>query len=340
MRILVIGGTRFIGPFVVRRLCGMGHAVTVFHRGKTPGDLPAEASHLLGDRHDLAAFSGVFRRLAPHVVVDMIPVTGQEARDVVRVFKGIAERLVAISSQDVYRAYGRLIGIEPGDVEPVPLDENARLRSQRFPYRGQVEPGDRLYDYDKILVEEAAMGDPECLGTVLRLPMVYGPGDYQHRLYPYLKRMDDGRPAILLDRGTAAWRSSRGYVENVAAAVVLAVVDAHSAGRIYNVSEPQAPSEAEWVGAIAAAAGWKGRIAVVPRERLPEHLAPGGNTDQPLVADTTRIREELGYREPVTRKGGLRRTVAWERAHPPEAVDPRTFDYAAEDAALGDVSSY
>ena len=42
MRILIIGGTRFIGPQVVRRLHAQGHEVTLFHRGKSKADLPAE----------------------------------------------------------------------------------------------------------------------------------------------------------------------------------------------------------------------------------------------------------------------------------------------------------
>ena len=50
--------------------------------------------------------------------------------------------------------------------------------------------------------------------------MVYGPGDYQHRLRPYLKRMDDARPAIVLDARQVTWRDTRGYVEDVAAAHV------------------------------------------------------------------------------------------------------------------------
>ena len=67
------------------------------------------------------------------------------------------------------------------------------------------------------------MGTAGLPGTVLRLPTVYGPGDYQHRLFEYLKRMDDGRPAIPLGEGVASWRWTHGYVEDVALAVVLAV---------------------------------------------------------------------------------------------------------------------
>jgi hypothetical protein len=55
-----------------------------------------------------------------------------------------------------------------------------------------------------------------------------------------------------------------------------------------------------------------------------------------MIADTERIRRELGYAEPVPRDEWLPRTVAWEQVHPPEESDPAEFDYAAEDAALAD----
>src|SRR5205823_6663165 len=56
-----------------------------------------------------------------------------------------------------------------------------------------------------------------------------------------------------------------------------------------------------------------------------------------LSADSTRIRADLGYRERLPQKEALRRTIKWERTHPPEPVDPTAFDYAAEDAALAEL---
>ena len=87
-------------------------------------------------------------------------------------------------------------------------------------------------------------------GTILRFPMVYGPLDPQHRLFECLKRMDDGLPVILLGEGRARWRWTKGYVENLATAVVLAVTDDQAAGRIYNVGERETLTWAEWVRAI------------------------------------------------------------------------------------------
>lgn len=189
-------------------------------------------------------------------------------------------------------------------------------------------------DYEKILVEETFMGDRELPATVLRLPMVYGERDVQHRLFLELKRMDDGRPVIILEEGVSRWCSTRGYVENVAAAITLAVIDERAAGRIYNVGERDALSYAEWVRAIGRAASWEGKVVIVPNGRLPAKLRPPtGNYDQHLIANTSRIHEELGCKDAIPRDEALRRTVAWERTYQPEG-NPKLFDYEAEDAVL------
>ena len=338
-RVLVIGGTGFVGSAIAERLVSMGHEVILFHRGRTAADLPFELEHVLGDRRHLGEFAERFENLAPEVVLDTIPMTKRDAREVVETFRGIARRVVAISSGDVYRAYGRLLRTEPGPLESVPLSEEAPLRERLYPYRGETvrEPEDPMRwvdDYEKILVERVVLSDHELPGTVLRLPMVYGPKDGQHRLFGYLKRMDDGRPAILLGEGLSRWRWTRGYVEDVAAAVALAVSDERAAGRVYNVGEAEAPTELEWVKWVGEVAGWIGEVIVVPEDRLPGHLRMGLDTHQHLVTDTSRIREELGYEEPVAREEALRRTVAWERENPPKHMDPNLIDYEAEDAVL------
>ena len=337
MRILVIGGTRFIGRAVVHLLSEQGHEVAVFHRTQT--NVPLGVQQIFGDRAQLHSFKQDFTRFSPELVLDMIPFVEEHARSVMDLFKGMARRVVAISSQDVYRAYGRLLRTEPGPADPVPLTETSPLREKLYPYRGATlrtsEDKQRwMDDYDKIPIERIIMGDSALPGTILRLPMVYGPGDNQHRLFEYLKRMDDKRPAILLDASVASWRWTRGYVENVAAAIVLAITNDRAAGRIYNVGEVRTLTIAEWVRAIADAADWEGNIVTLPADRLPPHLVADMDTTQDLLVDTTRIRHELGYREPIELNEALARTISWERANPPTEIDARQFDYAAEDAAL------
>lgn len=168
MRVLVVGGTNFIGPRAVRRLAGEGHEVTVFHWGRTETGLPESVKRIRGDRRRLANHADEFERLAPEVVLDMIAMSEREARDAMSAFRGIARRIVAISSGDVYRAYDVVRRREPGPPDRVPLGEDSPLREKLYPYEGEGAE-----EYEKILVESVVMKDPELPGTVLRLPAVY-----------------------------------------------------------------------------------------------------------------------------------------------------------------------
>ena len=338
MKILAIGGTGFIGRPLVCELAARGHEVTVLTRRAGPTGLPAES--MVGERAAL-------ERLRPRadVVIDLILSSGAQAQRLMETFRGVARRVVAASSMDVYRACGLLHGSEEGPLEPVPLTEDSALRTRLQTYPpGSVKMLQKVFpwldeEYDKIPVERAILGDKQLPGTVLRLPMIYGPGDRLHRFQPILKRIDDGRQRILLEEGWAEWRSPRGYVENVATAIALAAVNEQAAGRVYNVAETPAFSELEWAGKVAAATGWTGEFVVLPKERMPAHLTQKGNIAQHWEADSSRIRRELGFREPVQLDEAIARTIAWERANPSAEFTPHRFDYEAEDAPFYSAST-
>jgi nucleoside-diphosphate-sugar epimerase len=343
VRVLVLGGTGFVGSPVVAGLLRGGHEVAVLHRGTgatSTGGGPESVTEILADRGRLADASAAIRAFAPDVAIDLILSSAAQARELMGVLRGVAARVVVAGSLDVYRATGVLYGSEPGGLEPLPLTEESALRSRLHPYpASQIAALSQVFgwldeDYDKIPVEREVLGDPELPGTVLRLPILYGPGDKLHRFRPIVQRIADGRGFIPLGEALAGWRASRSYVENVADAFVLAAVGSQAAGRIYNVAEPEALTEAEWTRLAARAAGWNGEVVVLPAARTPPHLRPPGNVAQHWVADSGRIRRELGWSERVPREEALRRTVDWEResAAPPD--EGRRRHYAAEDAAL------
>jgi len=339
VRILVIGGTAFMGPHVVRRLSAAGHEVAVFHRGQHEPDLPNTVTHVHSPSaaFPILHFPGELIRWNPDTVLHMVAMGERDAEAAVRAFRGIARRLVVCSSGDVYAAYGLLIGTENDAPHLHLLKEDAPLRTKHYPYRKTAKNSDDwIYHYDKILVEKIVMGDPELPGTVLRLPAVYGPGDNRHSFFPYLKRMDDDRPAILLNEAHARWRWTHGYVDNVAAAITLAVLDDRGAGRIYNVGDEFTPSTEERVRLLAKITGWRGQIVPLPGGSLPKHLRDTYNYSRDLAYDTSRIRRELAYREHITLEKGMRRTVDDLRANPP-SFDVGQYNYAAEDEALAAV---
>jgi nucleoside-diphosphate-sugar epimerase len=341
MRVLIIGGTGFIGPHVVRALSEAGHDVVVFHRGNTKAWGPEGApGEILGNRRRLLEYATTLRSASPDVVVDVVLSSGGQARDLMSVFRGVASRVVALSSGDVYRACVVTHRLDDGPLEPVPLTESSALRSTRHTYPpAQIQMLQQVFgwldeDYDKIPVEREICGDPGLPGTVLRLPMVYGPGDPLHRFLPIVQRVRDRRRSILFSSSMAGWRATKGYVEDVGRAIAMAAVSPVAAGRVYNVGEPDTLTELEWARAIALALKWDGDFTVKPDGAVPPSLRAPGNMDQHWTTDTSRVRREIGFSEALSREDAVRRTVEWELAYPPAGFTPHQFDYPAEDAAL------
>jgi nucleoside-diphosphate-sugar epimerase len=336
MRVLLIGGTNFIGPHVVAALHRQGHEIAVYHRGLHEPDLPPDVRHIHSPRAAVPVLHlpSSLTDPRPDVVIHMFPVGADDVRAAIARFVGVARRILAISSGDVYRAYGRLLGSEPGPTEPMPLHEDSPLREVHFPYRQAAQgPADWTYHYDKILAERALLGGG-LPATVLRLPAVYGPKDPHRRLRPYIKRMLDRRPVILIDSLQAEWRWTHGYVEDVAQAIASAAIDERAVGRVYNVGEASTPSQAERIARLGQVIGWEGTLLTIDGDRLPQHLRSPYEPRQDLVMSTSRIRAELKFSEAVPADEALRRTLAWESGAEAATGDPGPLEYAAEDAAL------
>ena len=340
MKVLAIGATGFIGRHMVTELVDAGHEVAVLHRGSTAAPAHSGVTEIVADRSMLADLRGRFRAWSPDVVIDMVLSSARQARATLEACQGIARRIVAISSGDVYRAMAVLHHLDTGPLEPVPLKEDSRLRMQGQTYSPQALAAARAAfpwiddEYDKVQVEQVIRSSSELPATILRLPMVYGPGDPLHRLYPIVRRVLDQRPAIVYEQSFAQCVPCRGYVENVAHAIALAATSDRAAGQIFNVADPDAYSEAQWAAKVGAVMGWHGRVIAVPREEAPQHLVLPYNFDQHLFMDSNRIRAELGYSECVRIDEALRRTVDWEKATPPEQIDPAQYNYRAEDDAI------
>ena len=327
MKILVIGGTGFIGSQIVNRLAEKGHDVTVFHRGKTK----TTHKEIIGAKENLSNFRTEFEKLSPQVVIDVINYTENEANSLVQTFRGVTERLVVLGSQDVYKAFAIIQKKEEGK-EDLPISENSQLRSETYYYREYAkDENDFAYNYSKLLVENIVLNQTDISGTILRLPCVYGIGDHKHRFFPYIKRMQDDRPFILIDEDEANWRWTRGYVENIAEAVSLAATEPKAANQIYNVGEKETISVRRWIEAFAEELDWQGELVSVSKENLGKLADKDTNFEQDFIADTNKIRNELNFTEIVSRSNAIKRTIDWETNNPPATIDPNQFDYETED---------
>jgi len=309
MTLLLIGGTGFIGRTVTQRLVDAGHTVTVFHHGRTTPDLPDAVTNRHGDRDDPEALRDALDATAPDAVLDVIPYTEAQAKTLTILCADRTDRLVVLSSGDVYRQYDGLRGASDEAPTPVPLGEDAPLRSSRYPYRGADTDFAYAHDYDKLLVEEQGRAG-DVPATILRLPKVYGPHDDEHHVGRAMDRLREAGDELILSEAEAQWRWSRGYVTNVAAAIITAATDPVAAGRTYNVGEPDALPQATWLRRVAEVTELDTTIHTGPEDKQSD--APPFCWTYDMALDTRRLRTELKFAEEISHQQALVRSVLWE----------------------------
>ncbi len=177
LRILILGGTGFIGPFQVRYALERGHTVTLFNRGRTNADMFPEVETLIGDRNgQLEALRG--RNW--DVVIDNSRSNPDWVRMSAEFLKDSVDRYFYVSSRSAY-----------ADTSRVPMTADAPA----FTYETAGVPRDseRLpYGLAKALSERAAQRIFAGRTNVVRPGLIIGPGDETDRFTYWLVRIDRG----------------------------------------------------------------------------------------------------------------------------------------------------
>jgi 2'-hydroxyisoflavone reductase len=185
MRMLILGGTGFTGPFQVKYALSRGHKVTVFNRGKThAGELPKEAEQLIGDRNgQLGALKG--RKW--DVVIDIPTTLPVWVRDAAEVLKGNVDRYIFVSTISVYSNLSKagadetaaLAKYEGADAMK---ETSATLRASNF----------GLYGPLKALSEAEAEKQFPGKALIVRPGLIVGPGDESDRFSYWPVRIERG----------------------------------------------------------------------------------------------------------------------------------------------------
>lgn len=184
LRLLILGGTGFTGPFQVRSAMERGHKVTVFNRGKTrPGELPEGVEQLIGDRNGQL---DALKDRKWDVVIDNPTSVPVWVRDAAQVLKGNVERYVFISTISVYADSSK------------PNEESASLAK----YEGAdamketrdsiIASESKLYGPLKALSEQEAEKWFPKKTLVIRPGLIVGPGDQTDRFTYWPVRIDRG----------------------------------------------------------------------------------------------------------------------------------------------------
>jgi 2'-hydroxyisoflavone reductase len=184
LRILILGGTGFTGPYQVRYALSRGHKVTTFNRGKThPGELPKEVEQLIGDRNGQL---DALKNRQWDVVIDNPTTLPAWVRDAAQILKGNVDRYVFISTISVY-----------GEAKTGP-DENAPTEKYEGadPYKETLEAmkasGYKTYGPLKVLSEKEAEKWFPGKTLIIRPGLIVGPRDETDRFTYWPVRIDRG----------------------------------------------------------------------------------------------------------------------------------------------------
>ena len=173
MRILVLGGTGFIGPHLVRFALERGHTVTLFNRGRTNTHLFPDVEKLVGDRNDnLSALEG--RRW--DAVIDNSGYTPQQVGMSVKLLKNACDQYLFTSTRSVYTDFTQAVMDEDAPVGPKDIPESE--------WDG--------YGPNKVLAERAVQEGFGARTLITRPPVIVGPGDRSDRFTYWVDRIDDG----------------------------------------------------------------------------------------------------------------------------------------------------
>src|SRR5947209_3998429 len=185
LRILILGGTGFTGPYQVRYALSRGHKITTFNRGKThPGELPAAVEQLVGDRNGKL---DALKNRQWDVVIDNPTTLPAWVRDAAQILKGNVDRYVFTSTISVYK-----------DPPPAGLDENSTLDKYEGadPYKETIEAvrasGYKTYGPLKVLSEQEAEKWFPGKTLIIRPGLIVGPRDETDRFTYWPVRIDRG----------------------------------------------------------------------------------------------------------------------------------------------------
>jgi nucleoside-diphosphate-sugar epimerase len=321
MRVLVIGGTQFIGKLLVKKLLGAGHEVTILHR-RAEHPFGRRVRNLIADRNDPAALKQALAGQRFEAVYDIAydwerGTNPQQVEAAAKSVQGDIARYIFMSS---VAAYGD--GLNHAEDDPLASDmhPNEYVRNKAGSERALF----RMYHESRFPV------------VTMRPPYVYGPENPFYREAFFWDRILLDRPIIIPGDGNRLMQFS--FVNDLVEACFSALTRHTAPGRAFNVADEKPLTQVEVVNEFAKAAGKQATIIRVPREII---VKSGGNPMGPPMYfgeyyDLPPITEAVGRVKRVLNvvltpfQTGLKETFKWYLKHREE----RKIDFAFEDKLI------
>lgn len=318
MKVLVIGGTLFLGRRLVAELLKEDHDVAVLHR-KPRHTLGKKVENLIADRNDAEQLDKALEGRRFDAVFDNVYdwERGTTAAQVESTVKACGDRLLRYVFMSSVAAYGDGLNhyeddaLAPDD-HPDPYVRNKAM-TERMLFRMHQRTG--------------------FPAVTFRPPFIYGPENPFYREQFFWDRMRVNRPIVLPGDGGRLMQFV--FINDLVSAMMRCLAEPGAVGQSFNIANDRPVTQLELVNALGKAANKKPQIARVPRERI---IESGGNAmgepsyfgvyfDMPPITEATgKVKRVLKI--PVTSfDDGLAETFRWyQRHHKPVKIKPEFED--------------
>lgn len=326
MRVLVIGGTRYMGRLAVEQMLDRGDDVTVFSRGNAQPVWWDRVQRITGDRTDLPDFHAKLKGRSFDAVIDMRAFRKEHVESAHDTLHGTCGRYLMVSTGSVYMRdlvdYATQCPFRESEVDWSSID---------YTHPEGQDP----YGVGKRHCEKWLQENSRIPFTVIRVPAVFGWDDPTARMWWWVQRALDGESVVIPAEHRGHFRTL--YVADAARTFLRAIDLPAAANQIYHVATQELISVERWINLIWAAGGHTGAVTFVPETVI--RRQPGLDTyTAPLtravstVWDLSKAQHDLGFRTtPLAR--WIQETVDWYRDN--QQDDPRTaYSHRSEELAL------
>jgi len=320
-RVLVLGGSVFVGRHLVEELLRQGHEVTVLNRGLTPVKHPAAVRRLTCDRKDHDAVRGALADAQFDAVFDVSAYVPEDVAVMVDVLRDRVDHYVFTSTVAVYAR---------SDYAPVDEEFDLDRRPQANPYTaGKVRCEDILM---------AAYRDHGFPVTIIRPSYLYGPHNELHmREASFFLRLQQGRKIVVPGNGSALLQN--GHVDDLAQAFAAALGKTDAIGQAYNVTAEKAITSFGYVRALGRVVGREPEILFVSLERMRGLRVPIWPYDwrQSQVLSIEKAKNDLGWTPAFDFETGHRQTYDWFQRE--GMAEKLQYDFSAEEQAIAELGA-
>ena len=302
LKVLVIGGTLFIGRLLVKELLKAGHDVAILHR-RNKHDMGKRVANIAADRNNPEALKTALAGKHFDIVYDNAYdwERGTTAAHVEATARACGDRLQRYVFMSSVAAYGDGLNHHEGDALAPDDHPEAYVRNKAMSERSLF----RMHQRNGFPV------------VTLRPPYIYGPGNPFYREAFFWDRIRENRAVILPGDGRRLMQFVN--VKDVVTACLKVIEVDDVAGHAFNVANPRPLTQLEAVEAFAQAASRDAKFVRIPRDRV---LRAGGHPmgpklyfgvylDMPAITVVVNKAQRMLKFKPIDFATGLKETYRW-----------------------------